>query len=75
MEWNKAGKKPKNVIGLKHNKEQEQEYSPKWTKSELELKPGIKYLVAAVIEQWQKDGQPQDPGIKPWLSIAKLLNE
>ena len=71
MEWNKAGKKPKN----KSKQEPKQEPSPKWTKSELELKPGIKYLVAAVIEQWQKDGQPQDPGIKPWLSIAKLLNE
>jgi len=74
MEWNKAGKKPKQKTNPKLTKS-ELESSPKWTKSELELKPGIKYLVAAVIEQWQKDGQPQDSSIKPWLSIAKLLNE
>lgn len=45
-----------------------------WTKKELQLRPGIEYLVAAVIEQWRKDGEPKDKGIEPWLAIAKELD-
>lgn len=44
-----------------------------WTKKELQLRPGIECLVAAVIEQWRKDGEPKDKGIEPWLAIADEL--
>lgn len=44
-----------------------------WTKKELALRPGVEALVDAVIEQWVKDGKPDDDGIKPWLAIHDEL--
>lgn len=44
-----------------------------WTKKELMLRPGVEALVNAVIEQWIKDGKPNDDGIKPWLAIHDEL--
>lgn len=45
-----------------------------WTKKELALRPGVEALVDAVIEQWIKDGKPQDPGIKVWFDIHDTLH-
>ena len=45
----------------------------KWLKKELTLRPGIKELAKAVIEQWQDDGCPacDAEAIKYWKKIVE----
>lgn len=78
MKWNKAGRKHKNTpltinidcsthIDIKINVEQ----AP-WTHEELRVyKNGPAALARAVVEQWKADGMPDEPGIKPWISLVK----
>ena len=66
MKWNKAGRKRKNAP-LTINIEQ----AP-WTHEELRVyKNGPAALARAVVEQWKADGMPDEPGIKPWISLVK----
>lgn len=78
MKWNKAGRKCKNTpftinidcstyINIKINVEQ-----VPWTREELQVyKNGHAALARAVVEQWKKDGCPDEPGIKPWIALVK----
>lgn len=80
MNWNKAGRKRKNAplninidcsthIDIKINIEQK--ILP-WTNEELRVyKNGPAALARAVVEQWKKDGCPDEPGIKPWIALVK----
>lgn len=45
-----------------------------WTKKELSLRPGVRQLAQAVIEQWLKDGKPKKdyPQIKLWADIIGI---
>ncbi len=80
MNWNKAGRKRKNIpltisidcsthIDIKINIEQK---TLSWTREELQVyKNGAAGLARAVVEQWKKDGCPDEPGIKPWIALVK----
>lgn len=49
----------------------------KYTRRELSLRPGIRQLAAAVLEQWVADGKPSSdqPSIDIWIRVMTYDDE